>query len=595
MTATSWLRTGKSGKLPAKNEPEHWYENGLQICKGDDEFTRYPVCKLPFRQQLLAQLTVDELRHHVTRGEHTELHALESDTANSYVQTLLLAAESCPELKDFDTKALWSYTDAIRKVFSQKKRHELALVLRFTRIWVATEDCNHEILTSEWTAGNRIDGVGIPKDQKSEEPQPSEPYKRAVPQNMANLSIEIAIALLYPDAVPGKINRAQLIAAKELADKKDDAHSRALKVLGKTSDITDYNADSIFGISRALPWSGDITTVELRKQVREWFTANGIYENGERSKGYPEWDEDPRAGRQVTVEEPAATSQPQVANLGGGMFSIDGLLGGNDNPVINIPSNEVEKPETVSEITSDVQMEEAHNHEVQNSVEIPESQKTAGTTEGGDEAGVCTDAINIDTVHHNIAGKQNRLYTHLMLDLETMGKKPGAPVVSIGAVFFSPATGETGGEFYQAVSLESCMYFGAKPDAGTILWWLKQSSEARSAIVVDDAVGLVESLELLTNFIAENAANGSRNVQLWGNGSSFDCSIIEAAFELADMPFPVPHWNYRDVRTVVELGKAVGLNPRYEIPFEGDQHNALADARHQVKYVSAIWQRLTAN
>ncbi|QFH49721.1 exodeoxyribonuclease [Leclercia adecarboxylata] len=341
----------KSGKLPAKDEPTHWYENGLRVNKNDDGLTRYPVCKMPFRKQLLAQLTVDELRHHVTRAEHAELHALESDTDNSYVQTLLLAAESCPELKDFETEALWIYTDAIRKVFSQEKRHELALVLRFTRMWVATEDCDHETLTTDWAAGHRNDDAGIPKDQESLDPQPSEPYKRAVPQNMANLSIEIAIALLYPDAVPGKINRSQLMAAKELADKKDEAHARALKVLGKTSDITDYNADSIFGIARALPWSGEITTVELRKQVREWFTANGIYENGERSKGYPEWDEDPRAGRQAIVEEPAATSQPQVANLGGGMFSIEGLM--NESQ----PQTDDRSP-VAEETTSDVQMEE---------------------------------------------------------------------------------------------------------------------------------------------------------------------------------------------------------------------------------------------
>ncbi|EPG3512343.1 3'-5' exonuclease, partial [Klebsiella pneumoniae] len=48
----------------------------------------------------------------------------------------------------------------------------------------------------------------------------------------------------------------------------------------------------------------------------------------------------------------------------------------------------------------------------------------------------------------------------------------------------------------------------------------------------------------------------------------------------------------RDVRTIVELGRAIGINPRRDIPFEGDRHNALADAKHQAKYVSAIWQRL---
>ncbi len=375
----------KSGKLPARDEaPKSLYEYGLKISEHDDGGAHYPVCKMPFRKQLLSQLTASELRHHISRKEHADIHVMEMDTDNGYVQNLLLAAENSTEVKAYDTKDLWRYTKAIREVFSMDKRHELALLLQFTKAWLTTEPSEHETLTSEWSAGNRIDGVGIPKDQQSEEPLPSEPYKRAVPQNMANLSIEIAIAMLYPDAAPGKINREQLMAAKELADKKDEAHAKALKVLGKTHDSFDYNADSIFGIARALPWSGDVTTVELRKQVREWFTANGIYENGERSKGYPEWDEDPRAGRQAKVEEPTrqevddelaaargefvegisdpadpkwvkedltTTSQPQVSNLGGGIFSIEGLM--NETQ----PQKDDRSPVT-EETTSDVQMEE---------------------------------------------------------------------------------------------------------------------------------------------------------------------------------------------------------------------------------------------
>lgn len=77
---------------------------------------------------------------------------------------------------------------------------------------------------------------------------------------------------------------------------------------------------------------------------------------------------------------------------------------------------------------------------------------------------------------------------NLMIDLESMGKKPNAPIVSIGAVFFDPQSGELGQEFYTAVNLESAMEQGAVPDGDTILWWLRQSSEARSAICVDDAM-----------------------------------------------------------------------------------------------------------
>jgi exodeoxyribonuclease VIII len=47
-------------------------------------------------------------------------------TDNSYVQNLLLAAENCEQV-GLRHKDLWRYTDAIRKVFSQEKRPELAL------------------------------------------------------------------------------------------------------------------------------------------------------------------------------------------------------------------------------------------------------------------------------------------------------------------------------------------------------------------------------------------------------------------------------------------------------------------------------------
>jgi exodeoxyribonuclease VIII len=361
-------------------------ENGIQIDENDDETTRYPVVRMPFRKQLLAQFTADELRHHLTREEYEGICALEMDTDNSYVQNLLLAAENCEVVKGYDTKDLWRYTDAIRKVFSQEKRHELALVLRFTRIWAATDYIDRGTLVREWTDGNRISEVGSPAPLKPAKPETTESYKRAVAQNMANLSIEIAIALLYPDAVPGQINRTQLLAAKELADKKDESHTKALKVLGKTTDILDYDANSIFGVTRAISWSGEESTTELRSQVREWFTANGIYENGERSKGYPEWSEDSRAVRHSTVEEPSTPSQPKVASLGSGVFSIDGLMLGNTAPVIDIPSNEVEKTENTAETTSDVQMETTQPEKVENTDPVQPG-------EGADAANSQTDSI----------------------------------------------------------------------------------------------------------------------------------------------------------------------------------------------------------
>ncbi|EOS94062.1 prophage exonuclease [Erwinia tracheiphila PSU-1] len=86
------------------------------------------------------------------------------------------------------------------------------------------------------------------------------------------------------------------------------------------------------------------------------------------------------------------------------------------------------------------------------------------------------------------------MFNHLMIDLETMGNKPSSPILAIGAVFFSPQNGELGEEFYTPVNLESAMAGGAIPDADTIIWWLKQSSEARAAVCVDGTPSLMSAL-----------------------------------------------------------------------------------------------------
>ncbi|EKA9346337.1 3'-5' exonuclease [Cronobacter sakazakii] len=179
---------------------------------------------------------------------------------------------------------------------------------------------------------------------------------------------------------------------------------------------------------------------------------------------------------------------------------------------------------------------------------------------------------------------------HLMIDLETMGNKPTAPIIAIGAVLFEPSTGVMGPEYYAVADLESSMVRDAVADPGTILWWLKQSAEARAAITSDNRVHITNALGGLIKLIEDNCE--PKSLQVWGNGATFDNVIIRATFERHGFYCPWRFWNDRDVRTIVEMGRAAGFYPRYEIPFEGDLHNALADAKHQVKYVSAIWQRL---
>ncbi|HBV0301154.1 exonuclease [Escherichia coli] len=193
--------------------------------------------------------------------------------------------------------------------------------------------------------------------------------------------------------------------------------------------------------------------------------------------------------------------------------------------------------------------------------------------------------------HHEITST-SRVWYHLMIDLETMGTNANAPIVVIGAVFFDPQTGEIGPVFYIVISLTDAMNTGAVPDGGTIEWWLKQSSEARDAILTDQ-VKLKDALSRFREFI--NEYSDEKFVQVWGNGATFDNAILRRSYERQGIPCPWRYHNDRDVRTIVELGKTIDFDARTVIPFEGVRHNALDDARHQAKYVSAIWQKLIPN
>lgn len=179
---------------------------------------------------------------------------------------------------------------------------------------------------------------------------------------------------------------------------------------------------------------------------------------------------------------------------------------------------------------------------------------------------------------------------HVMLDLETMGQGSNAAIVAIGAVFFEPTTGAIGASFYQQIDLEDAVKYG-EMDASTVLWWLEQNEQARKEITNGEAWILIGTLHEFTDWIEQIEEYKDRIV--WGNGSSFDNVILANAFKRLNACQPWPFENNRDVRTVVDLGRTLkGIDPKYDIPFEGNKHNALDDAIHQAKYVSAIYKAL---
>ncbi|HIA3151738.1 TPA: 3'-5' exoribonuclease domain-containing protein [Escherichia coli] len=283
--------------------------------------------------------------------------------------------------------------------------------------------------------------------------------------------------------------------------------------------------------------------------------------------------------------EPVAQQEPEKACTACGQTS------GGNCPDCGAVMGDATYQETFNEENLDESQEK--DPEEMEGAEHPQKENTDSAQDhaSDNETGETADPLIAVNGHHVITST-SRVWYHLMIDLETMGTNTNAPIVVIGAVFFDPQTGEIGPVFYIVISLTDAMNTGAVPDGGTIEWWLKQSSEARAAILTDQ-VKLKDALSRFREFI--NEYSDEKFVQVWGNGATFDNAILRTSYERLDIPCPWRYHNDRDVRTIVELGKTIGFDARTTIPFEGVPHNALDDARHQAKYVSAIWQKLIPN
>ncbi|MEB6307850.1 3'-5' exoribonuclease [Escherichia coli] len=277
--------------------------------------------------------------------------------------------------------------------------------------------------------------------------------------------------------------------------------------------------------------------------------------------------------------EPVAQQEPEK------VCTACGQSGGGNCPDCGAVMGDATYQETFDEeYQPEVQEDDPEEME---GAEHPHKENTGGNQhhDSDNETGETADRSIKVNGHHEITST-SRTCDHLMIDLETMGKNPDAPIISIGAIFFDPQTGDMGPEFSKTIDLETA---GGVIDRDTIKWWLKQSREAQSAIMTDE-IPLDDALLQLREFIAENS--GEFFVQVWGNGANFDNTILRRSYERQGIPCPWRYCNDRDVRTIVELGKAIDFDARTAIPFEGERHNALDDARYQAKYVSAIWQKL---
>ncbi|MBF5631637.1 exonuclease [Escherichia coli] len=354
----------------------------------------------------------------------------------------------------------------------------------------------------------------------------------------------------------------------------------------EAADISRPDADKLLAASRGEFVEG-ISDPNDSKWVKGIETCDSVNQNQQETE---QNDQKAEQNSQNALQDEPETkqSEPVAQQEEEKVCTACGQSGGGNCPDCGAVMGDATYQETFDE-KNQAEVQEDDPEEIEGA-EHPNNENAGNDQHhtSDSETGEAADPLIAVNGHHEITST-SRLWHHLMIDLETMGKNPDAPINSLAGKFFDPATGEMGPEFSKTIDLETA---GGVIDRDTIKWWLKQSREAQSAILTDE-IPLDDALLQLREFIDENS--GEFFVQVWGNGANFDNVILRRSYERQEIPCPWRYTNDRDVRTIVALGLVMDFDARSVITFEGERHNALHDARYQAKYVSAIWQKLFPN
>ncbi|MCA4874628.1 exonuclease [Escherichia coli] len=412
------------------------------------------------------------------------------------------------------------------------------------------------------------------RETEEEKPQPSD----------AMAGEQATTETMEPDTTEHGQNAQSLDAQSQVSSANQvKVTADEVNKIMQAANISQPDADKLLAVSRGEFVEGisDPNDPKWVKGIQARDSVNQNQHESERNDQKAEQNS-PNALQnepETKQSEPVAQQEPEKVS------TACGQSGGGNCPDCGAVMGDATYQETFDE-ENQVEVQENDPEKMEGS-EHPHKENTGGNQhhDSDNETGETADH-SIKVNGHQEITSTSRTCDHLMIDLETMGKNPDAPIISIGAIFFDPQTGDVGPEFSKTIDLETA---GGVIDRDTIKWWLKQSREAQSAIMTDE-IPLDDALLQLREFIDENS--GEFFVQVWGNGANFDNTILRRSYERQGITCPWRYYNDRDVRTIVELGKAIDFDARTAIPFEGERHNALDDARYQAKYVSAIWQKL---
>ena len=159
-----------------------------------------------------------------------------------------------------------------------------------------------------------------------------------------------------------------------------------------------------------------------------------------------------------------------------------------------------------------------------------------------------------------------------MVDLETTGTLPEhAAILQIAAVRFDYESGIIGGTFVASMTIP----YGRFWDQSTQEWW---------STMPETYERVTEGARPPEIVMPEFVAWCGYDQRLWAKPSSFEYPFIDSYCRQFGLMNPFHFRSTIDVNSFIR-GMAGNPSEYFDVPFEGEKHNALDDTLHQVKMV----------
>ena len=167
---------------------------------------------------------------------------------------------------------------------------------------------------------------------------------------------------------------------------------------------------------------------------------------------------------------------------------------------------------------------------------------------------------------------------NIMIDIETLGSKPGCVILAVSAVEFDTTRHYL--HYTGNIHIGSCLSHLLLVDPITLKWWTEQDLALQHRMFSGTT-----SLEVVLSELDQFFGETGKEAIVWCKGMNFDFPILHEAYDRVQLPIP---WHYRNIRDSRTLTAASEL--KFEKP--AGAHDPYNDCIAQIKDLQRACDKL---